>query len=127
MLKLHRVICAMCGALLWLAGCRRIPAQTEAPAVITNPTRESRASLVRAVSNAVHGVPVTIADDALTKTDTLIIEHLSPRGPDGSPIDGRERGSPERFRLVRIGSECILVHSRTEKRYVLADVSCSLL
>jgi len=127
MLKLHRVICAMCGTLLALAGCRTIPAQTEAPAVITNPTRESRASLVRAVSSAVHGVPVTIADDALTRTDTLIIEHFSPRGPDGLPIDGRERGLPERFRLVRIGSECVLVHSRTEKHYVLADVTCSLM
>ncbi len=98
----------MCWALLGLAGCRRIPAQTEAPAVITNPTRESRASLVRAVSSAVHGVPLTIADDALTRTDTLIIEHLSPRGPDGSPIDGRERGSPERFRLVRIGGARVI-------------------
>jgi hypothetical protein len=117
----------MCWALLGFAACRRIPAQAEAPAVLTNPTRESRASLVQAVSKAIPGGPVTLADDALTRTDTLIIEHVSPRGPDGLPIEGRERGSPERFRLVRIGSDCVLVHLRTEKHYVLAHVTCSLL
>lgn len=71
------------------------------------------------------GAPVTIADDALTREDTLIIERARPRGADGVPLSGRETGRPEHFRLMKNGSRCVLVHERTGKRFRLKSATCA--
>jgi len=113
----------MAGALC-LSVCATVSGR-DVPAVLTNPTAESRAALARAVSGALHGAPVTIADDALTRDSTLIIERARPRTPDGVPLSGRETGRPERFRLVKDGSRCVLVHERTGKRWTLKAATCS--
>jgi hypothetical protein len=118
------VALTMAGALS-LAACAAILGRRDLPAVLTNPTAETRASLARAVSGALHGAPVTIADDALTRDSTLIIEHARPRTPDGVPFSGRETGRPERFRLVKNGSRCVLVHERTGERWTLQAATCS--
>jgi hypothetical protein len=112
---------------LALAACRTVPAQSEAPAVITNPTEQSRAALSQAVSQAMNGAPVTLADDALTKSDSLIIEHAHPRDASGLPLNGRERGVAEHFRLVKSGDQCILIHQGTDRRFPLTGVACVLL
>ena len=91
-------------------------AQPDVAAVIDKPTRESRVELAQAVSSALNGAPVTLADDALTQDSLLIIEkaHLS----------GRDFGTPEHFRLVKMGKHCALVHERTGKRTTLASTTC---
>ena len=111
--------------MLALAACARLSGRRDLPAVLTNPTAESRAELVRAVSGALHGAPITIADDALTRDSTLIIERAPPRDARGVPLSGREVGKPEHFRLVRNGSHCVLVHERTGKRRTLKAATCS--
>ena len=93
--------------------------------MITNPTAQSRAELVRVVSRALNGASVTIADDALTGDSTLIVERAARRDAQGLPLDGRETGRPEQFRLVKNGSRCVLVHERTGRRWTLASTSCS--
>lgn len=123
----HTAVWAYSGWLLAMAACRTIPASSDAPAAITHPTSKSRAALAKAVTHALNGATVTLADDALTQTDTLTIEHAHPRDHRGLPMDGRERGFPERFQLVKSGKECSLIHSRTKQRYVLAGVTCSAL
>jgi hypothetical protein len=95
------------------------------PAVITDPTAEGRAVLARAVSAALGGVPVTLADDALTRTSTLIVERARLRDESGLPVAGRELGAPERFRLVRRGDGCFLVHERTGREVRLEGTSCA--
>ena len=111
-------------AALFLAACATISGR-DLPAVLTNPTAETRAALARAVSGALHGAPVTLADDALTRDTTLIIERARPRTPDGVPLSGRERGRPEHFRLVKNGSRCVLVHERTGERWTLPAATCA--
>jgi hypothetical protein len=111
--------------MLSLAACASMPGRRDLPAVLTNPTAESRAELVRKVSGALHGAPITIAADALTRDSTLIIERAQPRGADGVPLSGRETGRPEHFRLVKNGSRCVLVHERTGKRWTLKAATCS--
>ena len=118
------MVLAMAG-LLSLAACASMSGQRDLPAVLTNPTAESRAELVRAVSGALHGAPITLADDALTRDSTLIIERARPRTADGVPLSGRETGRPEHFRLVKSGSHCVLVHERTGKRWTLKAATCS--
>ncbi len=111
--------------MLIAAACRTVPAQREVAAVILDPSAQSKAALSKAVSEALHGPPVKLADNALTKTDWLIIEREHPRDAAGHPLDGREREMPEQFRLVKAGDQCTLVHQRTERRFPLAGVACS--
>jgi hypothetical protein len=111
--------------MLYLAACRTRSAQRDVPAVITNPTAESRAEILRLVSGALNGAPLTIADDALPRDSTLIIEHARPRNADGVPLTGRDIGRPEQFRLMQNGSRCVLVHERSGQRFTLASATCS--
>lgn len=116
---------ALIAATLALAACHPRSASRDLPAVITNPTAQSRAELVRVVSRALNGASVTIADDALTGDSTLIVERAPRRDAQGLPLDGRQTGRPERFRLVKNGSRCVLVHEPTGRRWTLASTSCS--
>ena len=99
-------------------------AQPDVAAVIDKPTKESRAELAQAVSAALNGAPVTLADDALTRDSLLIIERAHPRDANGVPLSGRDLDKPEHFRLVKTGQHCALVHERTGKRTTLASTTC---
>jgi hypothetical protein len=112
-------------ALLVLLACHGRPGPRDVPAVITEPTAESRAELRRVVSGALHGAPVTIADDALVGESTLVVERVQARDASGVPLSGRERGRPERFRLVKNASACVLVHEGSGRRFTLGAATCS--
>jgi hypothetical protein len=112
---------ALAGVLAILA-CRT--AFPDRPALVTNPNPESRKEIAATVSRALHGAPVTLADDALTHEDTLVIERARPPGPQGEAATGRETGRPERFRLVESGGRCVLVHEPSGRRYPLSATTC---
>src|SRR5258708_13046062 len=76
------------------------PAEDGVPAVIVEPTPESRAALLQAVTDAL-GVEPLLADDALTRGSTLIIERRH--------LEGRERALPEKFHLLKIGDPRVTV------------------
>ncbi len=118
-------VLVVAGLWSWAAACATAPPAPDVPAVITSPTPEGRAELARVVSQALHGAPLTLADDALTRESTLIIERARARGPDGTPLLGRDTGRPERFRLVRDGSRCVLVHEGSGRRFVLRSATCA--
>ncbi len=110
---------------LAVAGCvRRVP-EPDVPAVLTNPTAQVRAELLRVVGQAMNGAPVTLGDTALTADDALIVERTPRRDAQGRPLDGRETSRPERFRLVKSGSGCVLVHEGTGRRWTLTSATCS--
>lgn len=110
-----------------LPACQAWPTGSSAPAVITHPTAASRADLERAVSQAFHGAPVGLADDALTRNDLLIVGPAQARDARGLPLNGRELGRPQHFRLLRRGSQCVLLHVESGKSQVLAHTTCRLL
>jgi hypothetical protein len=118
----HRIAIA---AMLAFAACATASSRGDQPAVLTSPTPESRAELARIVEGALHGAPVTLADDALTRDGTLIIERAPARTRDGVPLSGREMGRPEHFRLLKRGSRCVLVHARTGRRWTLKEATCA--
>jgi hypothetical protein len=109
---------------LALAGCSAQPAQPEVAALLSAADAASRAELERVISEAFNGVTVTLADDALTRESTLTIERARPRDAQGVPLDGRDMGRPEHFRLLKVGSDCMLVQESTGQRWTLRDSKC---
>jgi hypothetical protein len=109
------------GSLLCIAAW---PDSSDPRAVIVSPSDASRTELARVVREALHGAPVMLADDALTTSNTLIIEHANPRDAQGLPLDGRSLYRPERFELFARKSRCVLVQSRTGRRWTLRHTVC---
>jgi hypothetical protein len=96
----------------------------EVPARIVAPTPESRAELNHAVSRALGGIPVTLAEDALTESSVLTLEHAPP-GAEGRAATGRELDRPERFRLLKVGMRCVLVHESDGAHTLLTQTTCA--
>lgn len=111
--------------LVALGACAQRSAQPDLPAVLTNPTGEARAELLRVVGEALNGAPVTLAADALTREDTLIVERGERRDTKDMNLGGREMRRPDHFRLVKHGASCVLVHVETSRRWTLASAACS--
>ena len=114
---------AAAAALLAPAACGTLSAQ-EQPAVIAAPTPQSRAELARAVSAAMNGQPVTLADDALTRESVLLLQRRTPPGPQGRAATGRTLDAPEQFRLVLRGARCVLVQTADGREWELEEAQC---
>jgi hypothetical protein len=126
MIAMRPILAVWAGAsaLLSAGACRAAPVRQELPAVVEKPSPRSRAEIAAAVSAAL-GAPVRLSDDVLTRESTLVIERERRLDPSGLPAQGRERGPPARFRLVKIGGECVLVHEATGQRFLLKETTCS--
>ena len=110
-----------------LPACRTGSADRGAAAIITHPTAASREDLELAVSRALGGMPVRLAADALTRDSLLIVGRAQARDARGLPLNGRELGRPQHFRLLRHGAQCVLLHLETGKSRVLAHTTCRAL
>ncbi len=106
-----------------LPACRSGSARPQ-PALITHPTAASRADLERAVSEALHGAPVRLADDALTRDSWVVVGRAEARDINGMPLNGRELGRPQHFQLLRRGTQCVLLHIETGKSLTLPLTTC---
>ena len=113
------------GGVLLIAGCQTLTAESDVPAVITNPTDASRAALENALSEAFQGREVTLADDALTQTSLLTIEAGARRTIENPPVRGRVLEKPMQFRLVKNGDDCVLIDLRDQSRHKLENTTCA--
>ena len=118
-------VAACAAGALALGGCAQRSAQPDVPALLTNPTEETRAELVRVVSQALNGASVTLAADALTNEDTLIIEPAAQHDAKEMNLGGRETRRPDHFRLVKSGAQCALLHLESGRRRALSSATCS--
>ena len=110
-----------------LPACRAWSQTAGAPAIIIDPTAASRADLELAVAHALGGSRVRLASDALTHSTLLIVGRAQARDARGLPLNGRELGRPQHFRLLRRGSQCALLHVETGRARVLAHTTCRVL
>jgi hypothetical protein len=117
---------ACIGALALLGGCQTVATDDDVPARIVEPNAASRAALQSAVNDALMA-EVMIAPDALTSSNLLIIERLPPAGSQGRAATGRNMDLPVQFRLVMVGTDCVLLDTRDDSRRVLSDTSCAAL
>lgn len=115
----------MVAGVLALSGCAT-PASRDVPAVIMDPTPQSRAELSLAVQRALHSDPIPLSDDALTRTSLLPIDRMPRRDSHGRLLNGMEIGrKPEMFKLVKRGNACVLIHDDVEQlRQTLAVTKC---
>lgn len=111
-------------ACIVLVACHSRLQGNDLPAVLHSPTPASRAELVNVISKALNGLEVMLADDALTKSSSLIIERKQLRDIRGRIDSGRVMEMPEIFDLVINGSRCVLIHRRDESRHVLKKAVC---
>jgi len=75
---------------LVLSSCKQgiLQGNSDLPATLINTTPKTRAELNQLVSQALLGLDVTLADDALTKTSLLIIERTKQRTVNNDRIMG---------------------------------------
>ena len=99
--------------------------QGERPAVIAAPSVSTRAELVRVVTLAFDGLPVTLADDAFTRDSVLSVERRTPPKAQGRAATGRTLDAPARLRLVLDGALCELIREVDGRRFPLRDVPCA--
>ena len=123
MSMLWRRILLVSGLTLTALGCQTMGADYDQPARIINPTEASRDSLRQTVSQVLH-TEVTLADDALTDSSVLTIEHRPPGTMQNPTPDGRILDMPIQFRLVINQSNCILIDQRDRSRHTLNDTAC---
>jgi hypothetical protein len=76
------------------------------------------------VTEAANGASVTLADDALTRESTLIVERREARDAQGRPLSGRVLDMPQRFRLVLRDGECLLIRESDARSWPLRDTGC---
>ncbi len=111
-------------ATLLVLACRSAPDPAPAPAgtaaIIVHPTPQSRSALLQAVTDAL-GAKVMLADHALTRESTLVVE----RSAEALRMVGRDLGTPEKFRLEIVGNDCVLIHDRTGRRFTLVATECA--
>lgn len=113
----------MVGAVATLSACASLA--QDAPALLARPSAESHAELVQTISSALNVKTVTIAEDALTRENVLVIERTPARDAAGQRLSGRDFDKPEQFQLLRSGKRCVLLHIRTAKRYDLTNTPCT--
>jgi hypothetical protein len=98
-------------------------ARNDVPAIIAQPTAATRAEVQNALSTAL-GMSITLANDALTHSSTLSIERNPIYDSSGRRIEVRERAPPELFRLIKRGSQCVLIRERTQTESALRVTQC---
>lgn len=114
---------SLAGAALAVLACTTLAAG-EQPALIERPTPQSKAELTRVLGEAFNGRSVTLADDALTRDSTLVIERRALKGLEGDPAGGRSLETPEQFRLVLRDGRCELVRASDQRRWALTETRC---
>jgi hypothetical protein len=113
----------LAAAVLTPAACGTLAAQ-ERPAIIASPTEQSRAELLRVVSAATNGQPVTLAEDALTRDSVLTLERRTPPGAEGRAATGRTLEVPAQLKLVLRGERCLLVRIPDGREWQLTEARC---
>lgn len=104
---------------VFLLACKSVTVDNNnVPAHIVAPDDASRSEIQQVVSSALGLKSVVLADDALTKTNVLVIERKNRLGM------GIDLGKPNVFRLVKSGSKCVLVFQGTNKRWALRNTRC---
>lgn len=126
---LRRASCRtlVAGCVLLLTACAYSQPQAEEAAVIEDPSATDRAALRSVVARLLGVSDVVLAEDALTNSATLLIEHGNATDAGGRQLDGRNLQRPAEFRLLKSGNRCVLLRVSDGERVELEGVHCRAL
>ena len=71
------------------------------------------------------GGPIRLAPDAFAQSSLLTLERAPHRLGAGATASSLTVEKPEQFRLVRTGSQCLLIRVKTAERATLEHLECS--
>jgi len=108
------------------AGCQTVPPTKGDPARLVNPSAKVTAEIQDVVSQALHGVKVTVAPDILTTNSVVAIERPEFRSLAGDPVMGRRMDMPDHFSLSKSNKKCVLTHEQTGISYGLKYARCEV-
>jgi hypothetical protein len=119
-----RRIAIMSCLIMLIAACRELNEQVHVPALLTNPGFGTMQEIEQTVSAALNVTSVTLAEDVLTETSLLVIQHAPQYSIERPPELGRDLGRPYRFQLVTDGAQCTLMDMQSEQRWLLKSAKC---
>jgi len=113
-----------------LAACQTTTSAPPAEAMLTESSAATTQMLSKAVSKALGGVDVKLANNVLMDSPTLTLETRIPQSMDGGRMVGamndRARPAPDRFTLMKEGRSCYLVHENTGQKLPLGSMKCQV-
>ena len=108
-----------------MASCQSQSSEDDVPALVDKPTPASHGEIVSILSSVLNQSPVMISHDALTRTNLLVIERKRIQQLKGDRDGRRINETSAQFRLVKNGSNCVLIYVQNESRFELNETSCS--
>ena len=115
-------------AVLLLSACQTTASSAPAEAMLMKSSPATTAMLSDAVSQALGGVKVTLADDVLMKNSTLTVETKIAQSMDSNRSIGlmndRARPAADRFTLMKEGRSCYLLHENSGQKMPLGQLEC---
>ena len=108
-----------------LASCQSQSSLDDVPAIVDKPTPASHGEIVAIISSVLNQSPVMISHDALTRTNLLVIERKRTQHLKDDRDGRRINETSAQFRLVKNGSNCVLIYVQNQSRFELNETSCS--
>ena len=125
-MKLSYFISTICLAAS-LGGCKTLSLDNAKPAVITSPSENSQNALSSAIQELLNNTKVTIADNAFTQSNRLVLQRKPVIGPDGLPIQTRVDEPPFIIRLYKLKNQCVIEYEKNGELKIVDGVSCKTL
>lgn len=94
------------------------------PAVFIYPDLETHRELRLTIARALNDAAVSLADDAMTRSPMLAMDHPNIRDPAGLPIDGRRIAKPATFMLYKQGRHCVIIDLQSKQQWTLPHGRC---
>ena len=97
----------------------------EVPAWVSAPSAQTQSALQAAMARLLGGAPIRLAPDAFAQSSLLTLERAAHGLGASATASSLIVEKPEQFRLVLIGSQCLLVRVRTAERAALEHLECA--
>ena len=110
--------------LLSASGCATTQEAELHEAIIKSISVSQKQAIESKISNWFGGLNITIAEDAFSKTASIMIERKAKVDSRGLPIDGRHDNPVYSFTLLSDGEQCVLRNDQSGELTKLENVTC---
>ena len=97
------------------------------PALLEQPSADSRLLLEKAIGDLLNSRPIKLADNVFTKKNSVIIERGQPKNNLGRLLDGREIRPADSVSLYTKNGKCYLRHDQSNQIKLLGNIKCRVI